>query len=1103
MRTKSSPRSQSSGFALPAVILISAGLMILLVALMAIVELERASSKARVGSYQAELAAESALEEAKMILAGVTSSDTYAVSVIPFAEEYDDNGDGQISSEEDDVLDTDAGERGRAYLYGIQGDTSGGDPVFNFTPLFATQEGVGAQSVTVDGQLTLPEDPGLLKSSDNNLEATVAINGTPYLSPPVTAWRMIRDQEGVPIARYSYWVEDMQGHIDAEYIPGNDRSGGHARANEVWQNDEIWNEELQPALSQYETDGGQIPLWPAPGINPGYLEEAEGFLNPENRLLSEIAVYTLDQNKTGVSDESVLDDTMRTLTPKAPTPASLLALKGAQAPIERVPVGADRGRIELSGDDDSIEDRWVEEYFTTDNRAWEEQALVPYAPGLDSSVMGAPRLNLNKLLETAGSDESPGFGLVPGIPSRAEEAVSEIADFIDTALPDFAEQRRGGFGEWLSGSSKDSAYLETIAASILDYADTDSTPIADGDRYRGIDSHPYVSEYLITHTIKGFDRSDGQRNFLIIEVEAYAELWNMSNHAAEGTFELGYDNPFVFEALGNPEVDFISPLDTTAPAGSASWASHNLEKVEGVWYSSPQSIKIPSNGYTMVSTGPITYRLFVGSADQFLPLPIQLDFPFEDVANYRLRWNGQDCDRSAAGIELTSALLTKTNTPVTKAVIPGTWGEYTKEFFTGMYDPRQSWWAGLANEDGLVSENSYPQNYSPGRRNVRWGSIGKFDPDALHGRMLVSEWPDGGHDSSFDLSTFHKRGSGSSERALLPLSNDLYPNQEDVATEPSKAPVFLSNLGRYFSETELGNIYDPQMWQHRGNPPSRTNEIWYKESANRSTNANVPEVQEDPKKSSVVGGGNTLRIGRPEHEAFEAVGLRASHLLDLFHCGQPFSATPTKRVGTLRKVEGHINVNTASREVLRTLAAGVLATDPEIALESSSFDTSKFSPRTSRRFGQISATDAFASSTGFADEAGVIADMIIEGRPYVSLSQLAALRYPEDYEVRDLRDKFVFGNKYNHDPGYRLQVSDRASEEVFARVYNSSTTRSRNFRIHVIGQALEQTPSGSLRVKATRKKSYRVFADPGIRNSTTGAIVPANLKIETLYETNL
>lgn len=1103
MRTKSPKRSQHSGFALPAVILISAGLMILLVALMTIVELERTTSKARVGSYQAELAAESALEEAKMILAGATSSDSFAVGIIPFAEEFDDNGDGQISSDEDDFLDIEGGERGRSYLYAIQGDASGGDPSFRFTPLFATQEGGETQSIQSDGKMTLPTDPGLPRSSDNNLEARVAVRGTPHLSPPVTAWRTIRDQEGVAVARYSYWVEDTQGYLDAEYVPGNNRSGGHARANEVWQDSQTWNSELLPIVGKYKADGGQIPLWPAPGINPAYIEQAPGFLKPENRLLSEVAVYTLDQGKTGVKDESSLDDTMRSLTPKAPTPASLLALKGAQAPIEREPVGPDRGRIALKNQEGEIEDRWVEENFTTDNRAWDEQALVPYAPGLDSSVMGAPRLNLNKMLETAGADESPAFGLVPGTPSRAEEAVTEIANFIDTALPDFAEQRRGGFGEWLSGSSQDSAYLETIAASILDYADTDSTPISDGNRYRGIDSHPYVSEYLITHTIKGFDRSDGQRNFLLIEVEAYAELWNMSNHTAEGTFELGYENPFVFEALGNPEVDFISPLDTTAPAGSSSWASHNLEKVDGVWYSSPQSIKIPSNGYTMVSTGPITYHLFVGSADQFLPLPIQLDFPFEDVANYRLRWNGQDCDRSAAGIELTSALLSKTNTPVTKAVIPGTWGEYTKEFFTGMYDPRQSWWAGLANEDGLVSENSYPQNYSPGRRNVRWGSIGKFNPDALHGRMLVSEWPDGGHDSSFDLSTFHKKGSGTAERALLPLSNDLYPNREDVATEPTKAPVFLSNFGRYFSETELGNVYDPQMWQHRGNPPSRTNEIWYKESANRSTNANVPEVQEDPKKSSVVGGGNTLRIGRPEHEAFEAVGLRASHLLDLFHCGQPFSATAADRVGPLRKVEGHINVNTASREVLRTLAAGVLATDPEIALESSSFDTTKFSPRTSRRYGQVSATDAFAASSGPADEAGAIADMIIAGRPYVSLSQLAALRYPKDYEVRDLRDKFVFGNKYNHDPGYRLQVSDRAAEEVFARVYNSATTRSRNFRIHVIGQALEQTPSGSLRVKATRKKSYRVFADPGTRNSTTGAIAPANLKIETLYETNL
>ena len=63
--------------------------------------------------------------------------------------------------------------------------------------------------------------------------------------------------------------------------------------------------------------------------------------------------------------------------------------------------------------------------------------------------------------------------------------------------------------------------------------------------------------------------------------------------------------------------------------------------------------------------------------------------------------------------------------------------------------------------------------------------------------------------------------------------------------------------------------------------------------------------------------------------------------------------------------------------------------------------------------------------------------------------------------------------------------------------------RSRNFRVHVIGQSLEQTPSGRVIVKATRKKTYRLFVDVEDRDPLTGEFDTANLKIDTLYETNL
>ena len=577
-----------------------------------------------------------------------------------------------------------------------------------------------------------------------------------------------------------------------------------------------WNPDISSLATKYIADGGEVPLWPAPGINPNYVQGEDD--DAENSLLSEIAVYTLDKNQAGRIDESDLDDDLRDMAPNAPTPASLLALSGVEAPLERVPDGVDRGRMELNGSSGEPEPRWIEENFVTGNQSWEEFALIPFVHGLDTSVMGQLRLNLNKKLE-----ELKGVTSATGAAAQ-QTVVQEIADHIKEALPTFASQRRGGFGDWEAGDGQDEIYLKNIAANIIDYADLDDEPTVLEGEYRGVDSYPLITEFVMTHRYDSFEKIDGA-NFIVIETEFFAELWNMSNHAITGEYELGYSNDYVFQALGNPEVDFMSPLEVKTQSSGQSWSEHSLSKDEddGIWYSNPQSVAtIPANGYTLVSTGVITNHILVSPTGEFLPLEIELSIIQGGETDYRLKWNDVICDRSGGGMELTQFELdnkdpNQYDRQVTKGVIPGTWGEY-ENYYTGLYDPRHSWWAGLdaTFPDGIVSENSYPQNYSPGRRTVRYGSIARHNEDALHGRMLVSEWPDGGHDASFDVSSFHKRSSSPADRALRPDSSVLYTG--DVDAESMKAPLFVSNLGRYFSETELGNIYDPIMWRNRSNP---------------------------------------------------------------------------------------------------------------------------------------------------------------------------------------------------------------------------------------------------------------------------------------------
>jgi hypothetical protein len=134
-------------------------------------------------------------------------------------------------------------------------------------------------------------------------------------------------------------------------------------------------------------------------------------------------------------------------------------------------------------------------------------------------------------------------------------------------------------------------------------------------------------------------------------------------------------------------------------------------------------------------------------------------------------------------------------------------------------------------------------------------------------------------------------------------------------------------------------------------------------------------------------------------------------------------------------------------------------------------------------------------------QADLLAQAIIRGRPYSSPSEIAT--------SRDQNGKVAFGNpllypefKVSGKPNMSsLQWSDAAAEEAFARVYNSSTVRSRNFRVWVVGQAVAPTTAvnPSPEVLSEVRKVFTVFADPGERKSD-GSVDSAKFKISILHE---
>ena len=80
----------------------------------------------------------------------------------------------------------------------------------------------------------------------------------------------------------------------------------------------------------------------------------------------------------------------------------------------------------------------------------------------------------------------------------------------------------------------------------------------------------------------------------------------------------------------------------------------------------------------------------------------------------------------------------------------------------------------------------------------------------------------------------------------------------------------------------------------------------------------------------------------------------------------------------------------------------------------------------------------------------------------------------------------VFGHtQRERNPGQDRELqpewNDAAAEEIFSRLWNNSTVRSRHFRVLVTGQTIKESRSGEKQVLATRTRVFHVFIRP-LRN---------------------
>jgi hypothetical protein len=410
---------------------------------------------------------------------------------------------------------------------------------------------------------------------------------------------------------------------------------------------------------------------------------------------------------------------------------------------------------------------------------------------------------------------------------------------------------------------------------------------------------------------------------------------------------------------------------------------------------------------------------------------------------------------------------------ITKAALPAMVYDDYPSIYDNLGDPRITHYLRAAP----LGENAYPENSSPNRRNIR---LDIYQADAstkpkVYARMQPSEWPDGGHNAAVG-----NWSPGTDDKT------EMTDSRFDLAYDPVMrfgAPQFISNAGRFYSVTEVGRVFDPAMHAPVFASAIQTSLL---RNQGKLSGGRWPDINERSG-GPYYGGGNTLRIGRPEHPAFVRAGqpgMEAALLLELFHVGLSRSADEAERRGPLVRIAGHININTATFDSLRAVAAGALVTDPLLARKLG--DCHVGAPVMS------AATEPLMLEAPKQSlEADRIAEAIIRGRPYGGTSGLAA--------VCDANGAAVFGNRSVYPQDTTIEWSDAAAEELFARVFEASTVRSRNFRVWLVAQALapatnRETPPAVL---AEARSVYCLFADPGPR-AADGAIAPEHIRIQVI-----
>ncbi|TLD70982.1 hypothetical protein FEM03_08665 [Phragmitibacter flavus] len=1008
------------GFSLVLTLMILAAVTIVVVSLFTTTVSERASATSHEAVERAELALQAGLTQISGLLTDITRDDQFLIL-------QKDTG-------------TDANGRTKTLLMGARPNAD--YSAWTYTPLSS-----GYRHLEVLGTPVVKTLDFSPKSNATSASDTLRV--LPWQAQPDVYWETYDDSATNALgetrsaphtsSRFAFWIEDLQGLLNLEAAGNN--------------NDITSGAEPRHQRTPISAATDNLPV--VPGLN---------LTNLNQPLLNQSALYTLidpaaSEDSGGIDFDNWLISRRNALISPGMWKQIVLDEGFNSDSLKRLPTG-------LFPEDETYKNaaNLIEANTITGVRPYEEQPLIPgYPVDHGFAGQGSLKLNLNQVLADLKSGTL-----------TSEVAVITIAQHIRTHLPKF-EERAGGFPFPEGGNTEEKrfGYLKALAASIIDYADEDSQSTIKEGEYRGVDSFPLVNEQWQQFRVERDEMFEGN---LIIYFTYYThlELWNQTNKTVRGKVKAALKAGIVVGGRGS--IDLHDSLDEVT----------DIEKPERdpddnlVWL--PETdIELQPNQFKLISI-PVNYKFNVGlgaRGDNIECLEDRnsryyLKFQEEGTTGFTLIDRpGGFLERNERNIHYSGASGTAVRQAFNTTSPGMSYGLSTNsnDYRNNVSDPRSAFY--ITSIQSLVN---YERGSSPGGRNLRRSS-GSGTPlmkGVIHGEQLISKWPDGGHDVEPAHSTnpYTTSKAPHEEAKWEPFKS----TNNHPPTESAKASQLISNSGKYFSVTELGNIFDPHMWDPDGG--SETSTVTWQ---------NFVDIGSIATPSSSYCGGNTLRIGRPEHTRwrpdFRATPdparqkdrrHSASALLDVFHVGVPTSTDQNVLTGDLvTTLPGQVNINTATKDTLRAIFAGPVKMD-SVALPPN------LKPPTQ------------------TNQADLLAQAVIDCRPYLSNAESA-----EKVQLLtngQFTDRPWFGSKDDTLTGNSIvEVNDPALEEFFARLYNNGTVRSRNFRILLTGQALRHTPSGDVMVEATRSRLYHVFIKP--ERAADGSIVRQQIQIT--YARNL